>query len=115
MKHGKYKPLIDMQSGTYANMFAKYNIVEIFFTYFHFVFVINEVSPYIIQKNCLKHDKCIQQTRFETKYELYYGRMQTIDVGAKGKQLPFHFDVYFEGSPPIRRTLGHYVRGAPQL
>jgi hypothetical protein len=44
------------------------------------------------------------------------GRMQTIDVGAKRKQLPFNFYVYFEGSSPIRRTLGHYVGGgAPQL
>jgi hypothetical protein len=43
-----------MQSGTYTNMFAKYNIVEKTITSFHFLFLINEVFPYIILKKLLE-------------------------------------------------------------
>jgi hypothetical protein len=31
------------------------------------------------------------------------------------KQLPFYFYVYFEGSTPEKKTLGHCARGAPPI
>ncbi len=31
------------------------------------------------------------------------------------KQLPFYFYVYFEGSLPSTRTLGHYAEEAPPI
>ncbi len=45
----------------------------------------------------------------------YYTFSRVRTISWLHKQLPFSFSVYFEGSSPSKRTLGHYVKGAPAI
>ncbi len=48
-------------------------------------------------------------------WERYYTFSRVRRISWLHKQLPFSFCVYFERSPSSKRTLGHYVKGAPPI